>query len=184
MSGGVDLGAAPAKKKMDVADETNLPRALSEDYIAFLVDAVQDWQYQHGSLLKITGARNAAYPIGATLFPTNFPKACFEQALRLQPIFNKLYAAVAEDEEWLQDALQDLMKNPNSMASILWRVHCAVKSAGYMQPLSLGVFRSDYMLHVQDMESREQSLTIRQVEFNTFSVAGGAHGNKISDMHK
>ena len=75
------------------------------------------------------------------------------------------------------------------MARILWEIHCEIKKDGYVQDLSLGVFRSDYMLHEnlkKDDDGAEipRPLAIKQVEFNTYSVAGGAHGNRISDMHK
>ncbi|KAL9105008.1 MAG: hypothetical protein Q9163_000105 [Psora crenata] len=52
---------------------------------------------------------------------------------------------------------------------------------GYVQDKSLGIFRSDYMLRTS---SNHGELTLGQVEFNTFSVAGGCHSNKVSDMHK
>ncbi len=156
-----------------------------------MVENVRDWQYQHGSILKypprsgLVGYR----PIGATLFPSNFPRHCYEEALAIQPIFNKLYAAISEDEEWLHDSLEALIESPKSMAKILWEIHCEIKKDGYVQDLSLGIFRSDYMLHEDRREDdgsveTPRPLAIKQVEFNTYSVAGGAHGNRISDMHK
>ena len=167
------------------------PPRLSEEHWSFLVENVRDWQYQHGSLLKYPprSGNIGSRPIGATLFPSNFPKRCYEEAWALQPIFNKLYAAITEDEEWLHEALSALIESPDSVARILWEIHCAVKNDGYVQDVSLGVFRSDYMLH----ERRANPdggvevmvpLEIKQVEFNTYSVAGGAHGNRISEMHK
>ena len=43
------------------------------------------------------------------------------------------------------------------------------------------------MLHVEEASGREandSSLGLRQIEFNTYSVAGGAHANKAADMHR
>lgn len=170
--------------------EAQLMYRISKEHLSTLVRCVRDWQCQHGSLLLVppTPGKNIARPIGATLFPSNFPKRCYEEACKLQPIFNKLYAAIAEDEEWLFESLKELIKNPNSMAKILWEIHSAIKEDGYVQDLSLGIFRSDYMLHASDGndrgEDREMPLEIKQVEFNAYSVAGGAHGNRISDMHR
>lgn len=76
------------------------------------------------------------------------------------------------------------------MARILWEIHAAIQKEGYVQDLSLGIFRSDYMLHEAQTiagtgkDPEAITLDIKQVEFNTYSVAGGAHGNRISDMHK
>jgi hypothetical protein len=51
--------------------------------------------------------------------------------------------------------------------------------------LSLGLFRSDYMLHAAGYhENRGAPVELKQVEFNTCSCAGGSHSNKISDMHR
>ena len=93
---------------------------------------------------------------------------------------------ISEDEEWLHEALEALIESPKSMARILWEIHVAVKKEGYVQDLSLGVFRSDYMLHEDrsDNDGGTGPLAIKQVEFNTYSVAGGAHGNRISEMHQ
>lgn len=164
------------------------PHRLSEEHWKFLVDNVRDWQYQHGSILKYPPRSGlvASRPIGATIFPSNFPRGCYDEALAIQPIFNELYAKISEDEEWLHEALEALIESPKSMARILWEIHVAIKKEGHVQDLSLGVFRSDYMLH-EDRSGDDEGarpLAIKQVEFNTYSVAGGAHGNRISEMHQ
>ena len=72
----------------------------------YLIKTVTDWQYMHGSLLKIppdTG-RVLARPIGVAVFPTPFPKACFDEARELQRIYNLLYVRLSEDEQWLRKA--------------------------------------------------------------------------------
>ena len=168
------------------------PPRLSEEHLKFLIENVRDWQYQHGSLLKYPprSGKIGSRPIGATLFPSNFPRRCYEEACALQPIYNKLYAEIAEDEEWLHEALKASIETPNSMARILWEIHSAIEEEGYVQDLSLGVFRSDYMLHEAGISTSDGDDVvavppeIKQVEFNTYSVAGGAHGNRVSEMHK
>ena len=157
--------------------------SLSEAHIASLADTIKDWQFEHGSLLKApprTG-KTLAYPIGVAAFPSNFPRTHFEQALRLQILFNLLYVSVASNEEWLHDALANLFDS-DSVAKRLWAIHLAVEKEGRVQDVSLGIFRSDYMLH--SPSGSENQLSLKQVEFNTYSVAGGAHSNKISNMHR
>lgn len=65
-----------------------------------------------------------------------------------------------------------------------------------LQKLTLGLFRSDYMVHVDKKRIEENSrsqrgahqdspdLSLKQVEFNTYSVAGGAHSNKTAELHQ
>jgi Eukaryotic glutathione synthase, ATP binding domain len=53
------------------------------------------------------------------------------------------------------------------------------------QDVPLGLFRSDYMVHASlDLASSRPMLALKQVEFNTYSIAGGAHSNSAAEMHK
>ena len=163
--------------------DDDLPNTLhAQGHLKFLIESVLDWQIQHGSLIKfpLFSGEVTARPIGATLEPSPFPKDHYDDLLTLQLIFNKLYAAVSEDEEFLIECLQGLMQDEKSMAKMLWDIHTAVKEEGHVQATSLGIFRSDYMLHLDS----DQGTVPKQVEFNTYSVAGGAHGNRVSDMHR
>lgn len=56
----------------------------------------------------------------------------------------------------------------------LWRL-----TRGFSQDLSLGLFRSDYMVH-QDGDS----LQIKQVEFNTIASSFGGLSARTSLLHK
>jgi glutathione synthase len=82
----------------------------------------------------------------------------------------------------------------------LWKVHLKVKEEGYVQVhrsflskidkilislknLSLGLFRSDYMVH-QDLESPNSTPYIKQVEFNTIASSFGGLSSQTSKLHK
>lgn len=84
---------------------------------------------------------------------------------------------VMTDETWLFGVLRDLIRD-DPFAATLWQIHLDVKRTGVNQGLRSGIFRSDYMVH--DSNSGHG---IKQVEFNTFSVAGGVHANRAADMH-
>ena len=160
------------------------PNHVSEDHLEELSSTVRDWQFTHGSLLKAPphSGKSYARPIGVSLFPSNFPRHLFESALDLQCIFNQLYSAVANDGDWLYHVLRNqITKDPSSMAAILWKIHTDATSSGITQPVSLGIYRSDYMLHAP---VSTDDMSLKQVEFNTYSVAGGSHSNLISQMHK
>ena len=76
---------------------------LSAEQLSRLITDIKDWQINHGMLLRYGPS---AAPIGVSVFPTSFPKKLFEHAQRLQPVFNRLYAAISEDDEWLGKALK------------------------------------------------------------------------------
>jgi len=165
------------------------PPRLSDGQLEVLVSDVKDWQITHGSLLKLVKTDDdhtvLSSLVGVTLFPTLFPKNLFKEALALQTIYSKLYASVAEDDEWLYSVLKDLIE-VDLLASSLWSIFEEVKKEGYVQDLMLGISRSDYMLHAPQPGRVEGVLDIqlKQVELNTVSCAGGVHSNMISDMHR
>lgn len=51
------------------------------------------------------------------------------------------------------------------------------------QPLSLGLFRSDYMVH-QDTTTKTPSLQAKQVEFNTIAASFGGLSQQTAELHK
>jgi glutathione synthase len=61
----------------------------------------------------------------------------------------------------------------------LWKVHQAVQEEGYVQNLSLGLFRSDYMAHVMPTGAP----ALKQVEFNTISSSFGGLSALVRQMH-
>lgn len=91
------------------------PPELSEERLSFLITNVRDWQLTHGILVKQSPPNAVeadalpilSRPIGVTLFPSLFPERCFEEARSLQNIYNELYAAITEDEDWLFEVLRE-----------------------------------------------------------------------------
>lgn len=67
----------------------------------------------------------------------------------------------------------------DDFVSNLWKVHLAVQKEGYVQNLSLGLFRSDYMAHV----SANAAPSLKQVEFNTISSSFGGLSSLVRSLH-
>lgn len=65
----------------------------------------------------------------------------------------------------------------------LYKVHLDVKAEGFVQPLSLGLFRSDYMIH-NPAEDPKALPVIHQVEFNTIASSFGALSTRVSELHR
>ena len=49
------------------------------------------------------------------------------------------------------------------------------------QPLQLGLFRSDYMVHLPDPNG---PASLKQVEFNTISSSFGALSQQVAGLHR
>ena len=175
----------------------------SDDRLQAIASQIHDWQINHGSLLKVQQPNSRereqrqgvlCRPVGVSAVPTVFPRAQFEHALQLQTTYNELYAAIATDEPWLAQTIQEVV-DEEPLAAALWRVHEEVRQrGGYGQEISAGIFRSDYMLAEEEADADADDddddddgdgvqLQLKQVEFNTFSCAGGAHANKVADLH-
>ncbi|SMR56758.1 unnamed protein product [Zymoseptoria tritici ST99CH_1E4] len=166
------------------------PPELSENEETYLLSNLKDWSIAHGLAVRPTpayvspeqdptGALATSAPV--TIFPSLFPKGCFEQATSVAKAYNELYSAIASDEGWLTGIVEELVEIDDFMAG-LWKVHLAVKAEGYAQSLQLGLFRSDYMVHVD--QSASSKATVKQVEFNTIASSFGGLSSQVSGLHR
>ncbi|KAF2680678.1 glutathione synthase [Lentithecium fluviatile CBS 122367] len=167
------------------------PPELSPEEEHYLLLTLKDWSIAHGLAVRPapsfvepsqdpTGVLATTAPV--TLFPSLFPRRCFEEGLAIQTAYNELYSAIARDEEWLKSIVEELV-NIDEFVRKLWQTHLAVKKEGYVQDLSLGLFRSDYMVHV-DPASADSPAGLKQVEFNTIASSFGGLSSRVSALHK
>lgn len=81
-----------------------------------LVQVVKDWTVAHGLAVRPppslvpagsdpSGILATSAPV--TLFPSPFPRGCFEQAKAVQETYNELYARISQDEEFLGQIIKE-----------------------------------------------------------------------------
>lgn len=74
---------------------------------AHLLAAFTDYALAHGLVVRpaptfAPNPHNALATVApVSLFPSLFPRPCFDQARSVQALYNAVYAAVACDVEWL-----------------------------------------------------------------------------------
>ncbi|KAI1102982.1 glutathione synthase [Jackrogersella minutella] len=165
------------------------PPAITPSEGERLTEVVKDWSLAHGLTVRPPPAVIAAEadPAGilatavpVTLFPSPFPKVCFDQAIAVQETYNELYASISQDEPFLAQIVKEIGDSDDFIAE-LWKVHLRVKEEGYVQHKSLGLFRSDYIVHQDAAGSIPQ---IKQVEFNTIAASFGGLSSQTSLLHK
>ena len=92
------------------------PPEVTEAESALLVSSIKDWSIAHGlavrpapNLVAVEEDPNHVLATSApvTLFPSSFPRVCFEQARVVQKAYNQLYATIAQDEQFLQDMVEE-----------------------------------------------------------------------------
>ncbi|KAH0544397.1 hypothetical protein FGG08_001423 [Glutinoglossum americanum] len=167
---------------------SDYPPQLTPEQQKCLVATLTDWSIAHGLAVRPSPAL-VSDPLGVlattapvTLFPSPFPKRCFEEALGIQTAYNELYSGIARDEEWLGKIVEELAEVDDFIAK-LWDTHLAVKRECYAQDLSLGLFRSDYMIHI-DHATPNSNPELKQVEFNTIASSFGGLSTQVSALHR
>lgn len=92
------------------------PPDLSAEESEQLLVTIKDWSIAHGLAVRPppTLISTEADPHGVlattapvTLFPSPFPRICFDQAKAVQKAYNILYASIAQDEAFLKDIVQE-----------------------------------------------------------------------------
>jgi len=154
--------------------------ALSPKKVQSLKTECLNFAFTHAIVMGCTANPDALVghaPI--TLLPTFYPKECFELGLEVQQYYNLLIHRMANDYDFLVEALESTGKADPEFTGKLLEIYKEVHAEGLKQTLELGLHRSDYMLH----EAGEKPI-IQQVEFNTISAAFSSLSPATTQMHK
>lgn len=92
------------------------PPGLTDEQAQFLLTNLKDWSIAHGLAVRPapafvpatqdpSGVLASTAPV--TLFPSLFPRHCFEEGFAIQKAYNELYSAIARDEEWLRSIVEE-----------------------------------------------------------------------------
>lgn len=101
---------------MSTSTTVPYPPVLEDEESRWLVHVVKDWSVGNGLAVRppVSLAPEEIDPQGilatnvpVTLFPSPFPKICFEQAEDIQTAYNELYARISQDEEFISRAVQE-----------------------------------------------------------------------------
>jgi Eukaryotic glutathione synthase, ATP binding domain. len=98
---------------MSASISPDYPPRLTLEQQEYLVSHLEDWSITHGLTMRpspalvddVMGTLAAVAPV--TLFPSPFPRHCFEEAISIQPAYNELYSAISRDEEWLGGVVEE-----------------------------------------------------------------------------
>ncbi|KAI0292396.1 glutathione synthase [Russula brevipes] len=130
---------------------------------------------------KPSASTRIRYPCPDLLDPNSHPTPPLLQALTLQRAYNTLYARVALDVSFLDDVMgPGGVGGVDDFTSALWSAWKRLRDEGVPPPLHLGLFRSDYLLH---QPTPNDSISLKQVEFNTISSSFGPLSQRVAGMH-
>eukprot|EP01137_Pigoraptor_chileana_P013412 Opistho-2@66910 len=144
-----------------------------------------DYAVAHGIVMgaSTAGESGKAHVVSHapfTLAPSPFPASQYRAAVDLQPHFNYLVDRISRDYDFLKATLRGAIQS-DPFTARLWDIY-EESIRGAPQRITLGLFRSDYMLHGgSDDDVREGR--IKQVEINTIAASFGSLGTFMSDLH-
>ena len=74
-----------------------------------LVASAHEWALSKGLVVRSNSEQSDQTAVTApvTLYPSLFPRTCFEEARALQQAYNELYACLSDDDHWLGRILQE-----------------------------------------------------------------------------
>lgn len=149
---------------------------LSKEELEWVVDKAKDWALMHGISMrsKISFNKNQVQVLPFTLLPSSFPRQNFEKAKNIQVLLNELTHKVAYNHSFLTESLKSTVE-ADPFTKRLFNIYETVYKEGFSQTLSLGLLRSDYMLHENQ---------IKQVELNTIASSFGGIVTVTSQYHK
>ncbi|KAL5224579.1 hypothetical protein ABZP36_011218 [Zizania latifolia] len=111
-----------------------------------------------------------------SLLPMSFPKAYWDQALELAPLFNELVDRVSLDGDFLQEKLART-KDVDSFTRRLLDIHSKMMKLNKKEDVRLGLTRSDYMVDgATDL--------LLQVELNTISTSSNGLACGVCELHR
>lgn len=156
------------------------PPELTESQREELLRESSAWALAHGFALlpqSPTDPPTSTIAAPLSLLPSPFPRTEYEKARRLQVVYNALYARIALDTGFL-DRVMESVAPVDAFQGELWNRWRQIRDE-LVQPLQLGLFRSDYLLHTEGDRAE-----IKQVEFNTIAASFGVLSQKAGEMHR
>ncbi|KAM3961425.1 glutathione synthetase isoform 2-T2 [Aphomia sociella] len=156
-----------------------IPLPLEHKVLVNVIEKAKDWALMHGVGMrdKKHFTKDSIQIAPFVLLPSPFPRTEFTKAIELQPVLNELMHKVAHNDDFLEQTLQNALQVDEFTAN-LYDIWVKVRNEGITQSISLGLFRSDYLMHVAD-ENR-----IKQVEFNTVAASFGAITSNLPAMSR
>ncbi|PKC74916.1 glutathione synthase [Rhizophagus irregularis] len=159
------------------------PPNISDENLQSLKNLAIDWSLSHGLIIRPpTNVSNNSFVMHApvSLFPSPFPRKTYEEAIELQPMFNLLFHKLSQDSEFITQVVEEITK-VDDFVDNLYKIYLKVKEEGIVQPISLGLHRSDYLLQVPPDATEANIL---QVEFNTISSSFSSLSYLTGELHR
>lgn len=169
------------------------PLVLTSEAEHARLEETMAYAYTHGIIMGTKGAATGASSSSSVvvqhapfaLYPFEYPRPAFALAVSLSRRFNRLMQAICRDPAWIQGVLRETVRADPFTARLLDLMNLveherSSPTSACFQHVSLGILRSDYMLHSRPGDPRN----LLQVEINTIASSFGCISSRVVDMAK
>ncbi|GAB5372444.1 hypothetical protein AAMO2058_001665900 [Amorphochlora amoebiformis] len=144
-----------------------------------------DYAMCNGLVMRQNTGSSSFIHAPCTLIPAPLPKQAFEGALNASSLFSKLIDKIARHPTYLETILTEVGENDAYTKKLLEILALDRKMGEKKQNVTLGLFRSDYML--QEAEGKDSKFPVSrflQVENNTIAASFGCLSTRVAEMHR
>ncbi len=135
------------------------------------------WAGANGlQVLRPTGIEVAPVSIR----PMPLPRSAYEHVKGLMSGFNEMVHKVSLDADFINRELKPVAVTDDFQRHLL-EIYNTCREEGVAQPITLGIFRSDYMLHDAGDGS---PLVPKQVEINTIAASFFGLSQRVTGLHR
>ncbi|XP_060063120.1 glutathione synthetase-like [Ylistrum balloti] len=180
--------------------------SLDDKTIQNIITKTKHYALLHGVLIRSTdspGDSEKVHYAPITLFPSLVPREALNKVEAIQIHFNKMMHMVAQDLDFLQKCLCNVIQ-VDDFNKRLWDIVQRVNEEGITQPISLGMFRSDYMMDAKHSTngnpliptdpptngdlptsaSIPDNLQMKQIEFNMIATGSAGLISNVDKVHR
>jgi glutathione synthase len=164
---------------------TAIPQGIDPSLISRVVRDAKDYALCNGLCLRPRESLlgdDLLEVAPLSLFPSPFPRRLFNLSKNVQTSVNALMNAVSHDPLFIENSLRDTVKVDDFTRSLL-KVYNESNRIGLSQTLSLGLFRTDYMIHEEGNQGNGEQRLL-QVESNAIASGFANLGPKVTRMHE
>eukprot|EP00930_Biecheleria_cincta_P055639 TRINITY_DN4193_c1_g1_i1.p1 TRINITY_DN4193_c1_g1~~TRINITY_DN4193_c1_g1_i1.p1 ORF type:complete len:598 (-),score=123.85 TRINITY_DN4193_c1_g1_i1:85-1809(-) len=177
------MPTSPVVKSQDSSVMPVQPKAAAtiESVAKELLTPAVQYAELHGLLYEAKDCaedKSMASQCPVAMFPFPIPEQAFHDAVDLSVLWNKLVDAVARDLPWLYATLEPAAQ-ADPFTGRLLKMSKDIHAEGLRQSLTLGIHRSDYMLHEPDNHVPR----FLQVELNTIASSMASHSANTRGLH-
>lgn len=158
----------------------NSAQKLLDDH---LLQQINTWCGVHGLMYSDGDIKWNAAPLSLTPLP--YPSEAFHYLQEIQSTWNFLMDKIARNREFIVGELRDVAASDAEFTGRLLTLYEALPQETVKRCWSLGIFRSDYMLHDDGPNATtEAHWKPLQVEINTIASGLGCLTTKANFFHR